>query len=471
MKKTGIRFRLFAAVFFIILSLTFVLQATGVNITREFMDKRFSDRISFLARYLALNAEVGVLINDRTGLKSLALNLLGEEDVGRVTIFDNQNKILVDIGRKVPLPLHEAQTPVVFTMAGDENRLFQMKDSNPFKKQEAKGAQTIGRVLIKYSTHGIDTLMESIKLRFLKISFILVVVGGIIFYFVSHPLVKEIISLARGAQEVENGNLKFRASPGSIRETVQLSQSFNRMLDSLEKGRKDLDIANRKMVRNKTLAEVGKFSLMVAHEFKNPLSIIKSSMDILRKDYKIHQEDVLAGYIEDEIRSLDTLIEDFLLFSKPAEPNFKDVDLNQILKDICTRFEIMTLENAGRIVSEIPSDPFWAEADADLLTRSISNIIKNALEADDKGGKVFVKVKPVLDDLWEASFEDQGPGIKSRDSHVIFEPFFTTKTKGTGLGLAFVSHVITAHEGSVTAVNKPDAGGAVFIIRIPLKQV
>jgi signal transduction histidine kinase len=313
--------------------------------------------------------------------------------------------------------------------------------------------------------------MESIKRRFLKISFILIVIGGIIFYIVSHPLVKEIISLARGAQEVEKGNLEFRASPGSLRETVQLSQSFNNMLDSLEKNRKELDIANKKMVRHKTLAEVGKFSLMVAHEFKNPLGIIKSSMDILRKDYKIQRDDVLAGYIEDEIRSLDLLIEDFLLFSKPAEPNFGDVDLNQLLKDICTRFEIMIPENVGRIVPQIPSDSFWAEADADLMTRSISNILKNALEADDNCGKVFVKAKPVSDNLWEASFEDQGPGIKPLDIYMIFEPFFTTKTKGTGLGLAFVSHVITAHGGSVTAVNKPDSSGAVFIIRIPLKQV
>jgi len=97
MKNPSIHIRLLGAGFILICIATLVLDVVGVQVTRQFMNKRFEDRIVFLAKYLALNSEVGVLISDKTGLNILALNLLGEKDVARVTVMDNIGNLLVDL--------------------------------------------------------------------------------------------------------------------------------------------------------------------------------------------------------------------------------------------------------------------------------------------------------------------------------------------------------------------------------------
>ncbi len=466
--KSGIQIRLLVAAFMMVSGVAFALQLAGVQITKNFMQKRFSDRISFLAKYLALNAEVGVLINDREGLKSLALNLLGEEDVGRVTITDNHNNILVDIKRKVPDPVSLVETPVTFKKADGENILFAKSRKNPFNSNQQKNLQTIGNVRIVYSTHGINILMQEITKKFLILSGLLAIIGGVVFFFISRPMVKEVRRLADGAEKVGKGNLNYRAQAGSLSETRKLSTAFNNMLDSLEQNRLKLDDANSRMARHQALAEVGKFSLMIAHEIKNPLGIIKSSFDMLKKEYDIPRQNQFSYYIEDEIRHVNLLVEDFLSFSRPSEAVFRKKDLNATLKDICVRFNVM-YDNSPQVVfiqDQLLDEPFFAEADEALLTRSISNLLKNAYEAVGDKGSVEVAVDIVQDNKWRLNVMDTGCGILEKDMDKLFDPFYTTKIKGSGLGLAFVKQAVLAHGGVVSSENRPE-GGSVFSIVIP----
>ena len=124
------------------------------------------------------------------------------------------------------------------------------------------------------------------------------------------------------------------------------------------------------MARHQALAEVGKFSLMVAHEVKNPLGIIKSSLDVLKKDRKLPPDDTMIVYMEDEIRRLNKIIEDFLIFSRPAEPVFRRVDLNEMARDIVSRFEIQNAEAHIKLEVRIESDSCFANVDQDLLIRA-----------------------------------------------------------------------------------------------------
>ena len=468
LNKSGIQIRLLVAAFFMVSSVAFALQLAGVQITRDFMQKRFSDRISFLAKYLALNAEVGVLINDREGLESLALHLLGEEDVGRVTILDNQNTMLVDIQRKVSNPISSVETPVTFKKAGDENLLFSKPSTNPFLSKSQEHIQIIGKVRIIYSTHGIDLLMEEITKKFLMLSGFLAIIGGVVFFFISRPMVKEVRKLADGAEKVGKGDLNYRADIGSLPETRKLSMAFNNMLDSLEQNRFKLDEANSRMVRHQALAEVGKFSLMIAHEIKNPLGIIKSSFDMLKKDYAIPRDNQFSYYIEDEIRHVNSLVEDFLAFSRPSEAVFRQIDLTTMLTEICNRFQLMYDNNSQVSFSreQVLEQPFFAQADEALLTRSISNLLKNAYESIGDKGNIFVTVDISSHNEWCMRVADTGPGISAKDMDRIFDPFYTTKIKGSGLGLAFVRQAVSAHGGNVTAENRP-GGGSIFTIIIP----
>ena len=213
---------------------------------------------------------------------------------------------------------------------------------------------------------------------------------------------------------------------------------------------------------------MGKFSLMIAHEVKNPLSIIKSSLDILKKDSALSQSATMVQYMEDEIGRLNSLIEDFLSFAHPMRPSFRHVDVNTLLRQIVMGFEIQKAESPVEVHSHIPSAPCHAFVDPDLINRAISNIVKNAFEANGDKGAVTITVT-CQKDIWCVDIQDQGSGIDKKDMDKIFEPFFTTRSKGTGLGLAYAFQVIKIHNGAINATNSQE-GGALFRVEIPVKR-
>src|SRR5665647_301808 len=104
---------------------------------------------------------------------------------------------------------------------------------------------------------------------------------------------------------------------------------------------------------------------MIAHEFKNPLGIIKSSLDVLKKDAALSSDNTMVFYIEDEIMRLNRLIGDFLMFARPSAPSFRDTDLNALLREIVTRFELQKTGMPCEIRSHIPSEPCFSYADPD----------------------------------------------------------------------------------------------------------
>lgn len=458
--------RILIAAFVMIGGVTISLEMVGVRITRQFMYTRFQDRIAFLAKYLALNSEVGVLIGDRDGLSVFARNLLSEKDVVGVTILDNQNNELVNLSREMAGPFLVMEEPVLFKRSLPGNLLFEMSAQNALL-EKTKQIEEIGKVKITCSTAGIDKLMVEIARKFFWASVIASIMAGLVFFFISRSIVVELMGVVHIARAVGNGNLSMRAKPGRLPETTELALAFNSMLDSIEKHRMNLEAINREMNRQKSLAEMGQFSLMIAHEVKNPLGIIKSSLDVLKKELNIDRDNLMVDYIEDEIRRLNALIEDFLLFARPAKPAFRRVDLNGLVRDIVDRFWLQCGDSPVAILPNIPDGPFELMADPDLITRGLNNIIRNALDASGVEGEIQVSVDR-NESRWAVEINDQGTGIPVSEIDKVFDPFFTTKSGGTGLGLAFSVQVAKAHGGTITVANG-EKGGAVFTFSLPLK--
>lgn len=469
MKRQGIHLRILIAAFLLICATTFTLDFVGVHIIRQFMLERFKDRITFLAKYLALNSEVGVLIGDTRGLKSFALNLLGEKDVARVVIEDNRNAQLVNVSRTMAGPLSMIETPVLFRKKHEKSFLFQTGERTPFGGKPLPGIETIGKVRIYFSTQGISELMGRITRQFMWVSSGLIILAGLVFFIISRSIVVEVTRFAETVKHVGRGDLEIRARPGSLPETRELAIAFNRMLDSLAQNREALRKANQEMARQKALAEVGKFSMMIAHEVKNPLGIIKSSLDILKKDLDIEPDNAMTEYMEDEISRLNGLIEEFLLFARPSKPVFRLVNFDEIVQEMVDRFALQNLESDVVFETNLPESGLEGMADPDLLTRALGNIVKNACEANNGAGVVEISTE-CENHTWIFEVKDEGPGLPGGDLEQVFEPFFTTKSKGTGLGLAFSSQIVGAHNGTITAKNRVDGRGAEFQVKIPIAR-
>jgi signal transduction histidine kinase len=460
MKNPGIHVRILLATFLLISATTFTLGYMGANITHQFTQKRFEEHISFLAKYLALTAELGILIDDRPMLRKLAVNLMSEKDVVGVIILDNHNQELVRIPEATSSSFPVMEMPVLLTETQEESKAF-----NYHKESEES---LIGKVRIIYSTEGIDQLWTKMITYFIWLAAGLTGLAGLIFYFISRSLVAPVKGLAQAARRVAQGDRNLRAQPGTLPEARELAVAFNVMLDSLERNRRSLEEARDQMRRQKTLAEMGKFSLMIAHEFKNPISIIKSSLDVLKKDFALSSDNTMVFYIEDEIARLNRLIGEFLTFARPVAPSFRHTDVNALAKEIVTRFELQQNGMPCEIRSDIPSAPCYTDADPDLLIRSIGNIIKNAYEANQGKGVVQVTAANRAD-TWTIEIADEGTGIDPENIDKIFNPFFTTRSKGAGLGLAYTFQAIKAHGGRVSAENRVE-GGALFRVEIPLSK-
>ena len=460
MRNLGIHVRILLATFLLIGATTFTLGYIGANISHQFAQRRFVEHISFLAKYLALTAELGILIDDRAMLRKLAVNLMSERDVVGVAIFDGQGRELIRVPGQLSGSFPVMETPVVLTEKQDESKAFAPAG-------EAKDKESlIGRVRIVYSTAGIDQLWVTVITYFSWLAGGLTALAVLIFYFISRSLVAPVKELAQAAKRVAQGDLDLRAQPGALPETRELAVAFNVMLDSLEENRKSLEEANEQVRRQKTLAEMGKFSLMIAHELKNPLGIIKSSLDVLKRDCALSSENTMVFYIEDEIQRLNRLIGDFLLFARPVTPSFCRTDLNALLREIVTKFELRTTGTPCEIRPQIPEVSCYAQADPDLLIRAIDNILKNAGEARATGCLVEVTAARSAK-AWTVEIADNGEGIAPENLERVFHPFFTTRAKGAGLGLAYASQAVKAHGGVISVANRP-GGGALFRLEIPL---
>ncbi len=452
MKMLTFHQRILLGMLILLVVTTATLTFAGANLSEEFLRTRFKDRMTFLARYLALNSEIGLLIDDREGLRRLAGNLLSERDVVQVIIKDAKGRVVIQEG-EAEAGAEEVSADVM---------LRQQEEERPFLGGMTSSG-LLGSVHILYTTESIDTLLKEIRHRYFMAALLIGLVAVVTLSIFSRRLANPLKELVGAASRVAGGDLETRVEGGSLPETMELASSFNQMMISLAQNRRELEEAYQEMIRQKALAEVGHFAMSVAHEVKNPLGIIKGALEIMKKsEVAPETRDTMIEYVEDEVRQLNRLIQNFLDFSRPRPPNFRELDLNALLREVVDK---MGLEWKGiEFQASIPQKPFYLQADGDMLSQALINIIKNGCEACGGEGRVIVSVGG-NEALWEVRIGDSGPGFAPGDAERIFDPFFTTKAKGTGLGLALVSRCMEAHGGEIR-VDETAEEGAVFILRL-----
>jgi two-component system sensor histidine kinase PilS (NtrC family) len=215
------------------------------------------------------------------------------------------------------------------------------------------------------------------------------------------------------------------------------------------------------------LAAVGRLAAAIAHEIRNPLTSIAGSVSMLSGVPEMNQEHrQLLGIVTRESQRLNSIITDFLAYSRGKQYHFDKVDLVRLLEDTLTLVRHrMTAENTGIIVeSAFDVREAWVIADGDRLKQVFWNFSENAVRAMREGGTLRVGVEATGED-WQISFADTGTGMTPQQTEKIFEPFQSSFEGGTGLGLAVVYQIVQAHEGKVWARSKPGQG-TTFILKL-----
>lgn len=217
---------------------------------------------------------------------------------------------------------------------------------------------------------------------------------------------------------------------------------------------------------NAQLAALGELAAGVVHELRNPLAIISGRAELLLR--KIGDDDSSRDSVEailSEVGSLTKSIAQFLGFAKPFELIPEACTPGDVLSRAVDLCEEHAREEGVELVAEVDDNLDEMFVDKARNAEVLANIIDNAIDAVDEGGRVRAHT---YQESMETVFiiEDDGPGIHLQPGEDLFSPFFTKRRDGTGLGLAIVNRIVRAQGGAVTYSNQ-EAGGTRFEVRMP----
>lgn len=219
--------------------------------------------------------------------------------------------------------------------------------------------------------------------------------------------------------------------------------------------------------RNERLAAIGTLSASVAHEVRNPLAAISGSAELLAQGEHTDEDDRLLSIIHRESSRLSKLVSDLLQFTRPAPPQPVRMDLAQALAEVRDSFR-SDPANADIDVQFGTEGPVEAPADPSQITQVVWNLMRNASDAMEGSGHIWLDVRRRGDQAI-IKIQDDGPGIPREHLDRIFDPFFTTKESGTGFGLSVVHRIVDDHGGTMR-VDSRLGQGTTFTISLPMSN-
>jgi two-component system, sporulation sensor kinase E len=221
------------------------------------------------------------------------------------------------------------------------------------------------------------------------------------------------------------------------------------------------------LIRADRLAAMGELTAGVAHEVRNPLGIIRASVQLMEESggnrAKVHEA---AEVIKHEIDRLDRVIKALLDFGRPSIPTMRPVEVRRVLEEVVLFTRKFADRSRVEIVEEYAQDAPEVLGDPEQLKQVFVNLISNAVQAmSDEGGTLTVSVG-FEEDFVFARFSDSGPGIAPDAVSKVFDPFYSTRDDGTGLGLTIVHRIVDEHGGHIEVTSDPGTGTA-FTVHLP----
>ncbi len=257
---------------------------------------------------------------------------------------------------------------------------------------------------------------------------------------------------------------------------------LKRMEDELKRYSENLEELVRqkteKLKESERLAAIGETAAMVGHDLANPLQVIFNQLFIGKKMLDQISEDCKKAAIEKGIMQLFESVAMQVHYMSKITNDLRDyarsikfepvvMDAQSLISQALSTIPVPeNIKAAIDVEEKLASTKFMA--DPNILKRILINLLTNAVQSMENGGKLTVKAR-LAEDAISISVEDTGVGISKENMGKLFEPLFTTKAKGAGLGLAACKRLVEAHEGSIS-VESEVGKGTVFTIKIPFRS-
>lgn len=240
----------------------------------------------------------------------------------------------------------------------------------------------------------------------------------------------------------------------------------------------------KKLFHADKLATIGELAAGAAHEIRNPLTAIRSTVQYIQKDLPGEKRSLVDGILE-EVDRIDRIIKGLLSFSKSAELHMSEVNLQNLIQQTLLLLDSELRRHNIAVFTEVKAQDTTIIGDAAQLKQVILNILMNSIQAMPKGGQIDVTLASTRPEAVAnegrtvekrgflcIAIRDTGPGIQKRNLPKVFDPFFTTKENGTGLGLSISYGIISKHGGEIEIRSQTEGEhtGTTVLIWLPLKQ-
>ena len=290
--------------------------------------------------------------------------------------------------------------------------------------------------------------------------------------------------------EVTRGQLGPLVETGSLRADFEFRSASGRLLDlglmatmlSFPNGRSGYlftfqDVTElRRLERNarlqQRLAAVGEMAAGIAHEIRNPLASMSGSIQLLRQELSLSEEQgQLMDIVLRESERLNDTIRSFLAYARPQKFVVAPLDLAKVVRDT-----VMLIRNSAEardthtVDVEAPPEAVWLDADENQIRQVVWNIASNGLRAMSSGGRLVLSVqREVVEGHEEVvlGVSDTGRGIPADEIDGIFQPFKSSFDRGTGLGLAIVHRIVTDYGGEIEVASTVGVG-TTMRVRFPV---
>jgi len=296
------------------------------------------------------------------------------------------------------------------------------------------------------------------------ISTLIIGLAGALFFWLARNVLRSIENISATTRAVSLKSLTARVNTANLEEEmVRLAQSFNMMLERLEK----------------SFEYVKEFSSSIGHELKTPLAIIKGESQIaLRKERQAEEYKKAFGVTIDETNRMIQIVEDLAFLTRldynPENIEKEEFDFIPFFKDIYKRLETLVSQKGLALSIEMPASPIMLEGNKLHLSRLFFNLIQNAIKFTPSSGKISLIVKP-QGGLLDISVSDTGVGIREEDLPRVFRRFFhkgnpqSEANHSIGLGLSVAESIAKFHAGSIE-VKSSFGKGATFTVSLPIRQ-
>ena len=222
------------------------------------------------------------------------------------------------------------------------------------------------------------------------------------------------------------------------------------------------------------LAAVGEMAAGIAHEIRNPLASMSGSIQVLRQELSLSEEQAqLMDIVLKESERLNDTIKSFLVYARPQRVALTRLDIRRVVQDTA-----MLLRNSSEVHDDhlidvdLPAEPVWIDADENQIRQIVWNLATNGLRSMASGGRLLMSATTERDagrDELTITISDEGCGIPPADLDGLFQPFRSSFDKGTGLGLAIVHRIVTDYNGSIQ-VSSTVGSGTTVRVRLPMRS-